>query len=154
MTKVWGLVQKWWGLQTLWCVIVLTFALSHQFLWKFNDTYGFSPRGDKITSNSHTQCFAQKSKIAIAIRTKEPLDESERGEWKSGLKLNVQKTKTVASSPITSWQIEGKKVEAMTGFLFLGIREAQSFCILILLTACLTCPLTPDSSQHTHKPWL
>ena len=120
MTKVWGLVQKWWGLQTLWCVIVLTFALSHQFLWKFNDTYGFSPRGDKITSNSHTQCFAQKSKIAIAIRTKEPLDESERGEWKSGLKLNVQKTKTVASSPITSWQIEGKKVEAMTGFLFLG----------------------------------
>ena len=36
------------------------------------------------------------------------------------LKLNIQETKTMASSPITSWQIEGEKVEAMTNFLFLG----------------------------------
>ena len=54
MMRVWGSVRKWWGLQTLWCAIVLPFALSHH-LWKFYDTYGFSPRGDKITSNSHTQ---------------------------------------------------------------------------------------------------
>ena len=40
-------------------------------------------------------------------RTKEPLDESERGEWKSWLKHNIQKTKIMASSPITSWQIDG-----------------------------------------------
>ena len=39
---------------------------------------------------------------------------------KNGLKLNIQKTKIMASSPITSWQIEGGKVEAMTNFLFLG----------------------------------
>ena len=39
---------------------------------------------------------------------------------KAGLKLNIQKTKVIASSPITSWQIEGEKAEAMTGFLFLG----------------------------------
>ena len=39
---------------------------------------------------------------------------------KAGLKLNIQKTKIMASSPITSWQIEGRKVEAMTNFLFLG----------------------------------
>ena len=39
-------------------------------------------------------------------RTKEPLDESERGEWKIGLKLNIQKTKIMTSSPITSWQID------------------------------------------------
>ena len=37
---------------------------------------------------------------------------------KVGLKLNIQKTKTVAPSPITSWQIEGEKVEAVTDFLF------------------------------------
>ena len=37
---------------------------------------------------------------------------------KAGLKLNIQKTKTVAPSPITSWQIEGEKVEAVTDFLF------------------------------------
>ena len=39
---------------------------------------------------------------------------------KAGLKLNIKKTKIMASSPITSWQIEGGKVEAVTDFLFLG----------------------------------
>ena len=39
---------------------------------------------------------------------------------KVGLKLNIQKTKIMASSPITSWQIEGEKVEAVTDFIFLG----------------------------------
>ena len=37
---------------------------------------------------------------------------------KSGLKLNIQKMKIVASCPITSWQIEGEKVEAVTDFIF------------------------------------
>ena len=44
-----------------------------------------------------------------AKRTKEPLDESERGECKAGLKLNIQKTKIMAFSSITSWQIDGKQ---------------------------------------------
>ena len=39
---------------------------------------------------------------------------------KAGLKLNIRKINIMASSPITSWQIEGEKAEAMTGFLFLG----------------------------------
>ena len=39
---------------------------------------------------------------------------------KTGLKLNVQKTKIRASSPITSWQINEEKVEAVTDFIFLG----------------------------------
>ena len=39
---------------------------------------------------------------------------------KVGLKLNIQKTKIMESGPITSWQIEGEKVEAVTDFLFLG----------------------------------
>ena len=39
---------------------------------------------------------------------------------KAGLKLNIKKTKIMASSPITSWQIEMGKVEAMTDFIFLG----------------------------------
>ena len=37
-----------------------------------------------------------------------------------GLKLNIQKTKIMASSPITSWQIDGERVETETDFLFLG----------------------------------
>ena len=39
---------------------------------------------------------------------------------KVGLKPNIKKTKIMVSSPITSWHIEGEKVEAVTVFLFLG----------------------------------
>ena len=39
---------------------------------------------------------------------------------KVGLKLNIQKTKIMASSPITSWQIEGETVETVSDFIFLG----------------------------------
>ena len=39
---------------------------------------------------------------------------------KAGLKLSIQKTKIMTSGPITSWQIDGGKVEAVTDFLFLG----------------------------------
>ena len=39
---------------------------------------------------------------------------------KVGLKLNIQKTKIMASSPITSWQIDGEKVETVAEFIFLG----------------------------------
>ena len=39
---------------------------------------------------------------------------------KAGLKLNFQKTKIMASSPVTSWQIEGRKVGTVTDFIFLG----------------------------------
>ena len=43
-------------------------------------------------------------------------EESEKG----GLKLNIQKTKIVASGPITSWQVDGETMEAVTDFIFLG----------------------------------
>ena len=39
---------------------------------------------------------------------------------KVGLKLNIQKTKIIASDPITSWQIDGKTMETMRDFIFLG----------------------------------
>ena len=39
---------------------------------------------------------------------------------KVGLKLNIQKTKIMASSPITSWQINGERVETVAGFIFMG----------------------------------
>ena len=48
------------------------------------------------------------------------LDECERGEWKVGLKLNIQKIKTMASCPITSWQINGEILETVADFIFGG----------------------------------
>ena len=50
---------------------------------------------------------------SLLMRVKE---ESER----ASLKLNIEKTKTMVSGPITSWQIEGETVEVVTDFLFLG----------------------------------
>ena len=42
---------------------------------------------------------------------------------KTALKLNTQKTKIMASSPITSWQIDGEAMETATDFLFLGLQN-------------------------------
>ena len=51
---------------------------------------------------------------------KKPLDESEKGSEKAGLKLNIQKTKIMASGPITSWQIDGETVETVADFILGG----------------------------------
>ena len=55
--------------------------------------------------------------------------------YPSGLKLSIQKTKIVASGPITSWKIEGEKVETVTDFIFLGskvtaVMELKDACSL------------------------
>ena len=44
---------------------------------------------------------------------------------KAGLKLNIQKTKIMVSSPITSWQIDGETMETVTDFVFLGSNSLQ-----------------------------
>ena len=52
---------------------------------------------------------------SLLMRVKE---ESEKAD----LKLNIQKTEIMTSGPITSWQIDGEKVETVTNFIFLGSR--------------------------------
>ena len=44
---------------------------------------------------------------------------------KNGLKLNIQKTKIMASGPITSWEIDGETVETVADFIFLGSKSLQ-----------------------------
>ena len=56
---------------------------------------------------------SEKELKSLLMKVKE---ESE----KAGLKLNIQKPKIMASSPITSWQIDGKTVETVSGFIFGG----------------------------------
>ena len=58
-----------------------------------------------------TECEQELKSLLMKMK-----EESE----KSGLKLNIQKTKIMASSPITSWQIDGKTMETVTDFIFLG----------------------------------
>ena len=53
-----------------------------------------------------------------------------------GLKLNIQKTKIMASGPITSWEIDGETVEAVSDFIFLGSKiTADGDCSLNLKDA-------------------
>ena len=58
----------------------------------------------------------------VKKNTKSLLKVKEESE-KVGLKFNVQKTKIMASSPITSWQINGKTVETVADFIFLGSKN-------------------------------
>ena len=47
----------------------------------------------------------------------------EEGSEKVGLKLNIQKTKIMASGPLTSWQIDGETVDTVADFIFLGSKK-------------------------------
>ena len=61
-------------------------------------------------------------------KTNEALDEREESE-KVGLKLNIQKTKIMAFSPITSWKVDGETMETVTDFIFLGSKiTADAAC--------------------------
>ena len=62
-----------------------------------------------------TPCLWQKAKEILLMKVKE-----ESG--KVDLKLNIQKTKIMASIPINSWQIGGETVERMTDFIFFGFK--------------------------------
>ena len=56
---------------------------------------------------------------------------------KVGLKLNIQKTPIMASSPITSWQIDGTTMETVTDFIFLGSKIiVDADCIMKLKHVC------------------
>ena len=70
---------------------------------------------NNLTYTDDTTLMAEsKEKLkSLLMKVKE---ESE----KAGLKLNIQKSKIMTSSPITSWQIDGKTMETVTDFIFLG----------------------------------
>ena len=57
---------------------------------------------------------------------KSPLMKVKEESEKVGLKLNIQKTKIVASNPITSWQIDGETMETVRDFIFLGSKSPKS----------------------------
>ena len=64
-------------------------------------------RGSKITADDTTLMAENKEELKSLLRTVK--EESE----KAGLKLNIQRTKIMASSPITSWQIDGETMETV-----------------------------------------
>ena len=82
-----------------------------------------APSGIKITGRSSNN-LRYAADTTLMAESEEELksllmkvkEESEKAD----LKLNIQKTKIMASGPITSWQIDGEMVETVTGFIFGG----------------------------------
>ena len=72
----------------------------------------------KYTDDTTLMVESEKELKSLLMGVKE---ESE----KAGLKLNIQKTKIMASSPITSWQIVGETMDTVTDFIFLGSKTLQ-----------------------------
>ena len=67
----------------------------------------------RYTDDTTFMAESEEDLKSLLMKVKE-----ERG--KAGLKLNIQKTKIMASGPTTSWQIDGETMETMTDFIFLG----------------------------------
>ena len=63
--------------------------------------------------------------LAGSEELKSLLMKVKEGSEKAGFKLNFQKTKIMASGPITSWEIDGKTVETVSDFIFLGSKSLQ-----------------------------
>ena len=70
---------------------------------------------------------------------------------KVGLKLNIQKTKIMASGPITSWQIDGETVETVTNFIFWGAPKSLQMVIAAMKlkdACCLEATLWPTYTAY------
>ena len=64
----------------------------------------------------------KKFRYAYDTTLKSLLMKVKQESKKVGLKLNIRKTKIMASGPITSWQIDGETMETVTGFIYLGFK--------------------------------
>ena len=81
-------------------------------------TINIAGRNNNLTYADDTTIMAESEEELKSLLMKVK-DESE----KTDLKLNIQETKVIASDPITPWQLEGEKVEAVTDFIFLGSKN-------------------------------
>ena len=80
--------------------------------WKKHKLESRLPGEISITSDTTLMAESEEELKSLLMRVKE--------SEKAGLKLNIQKTKIMAFSPITSWQIDGEIVETVADFIFLG----------------------------------
>ena len=83
----------------------------------------------RYADNTTLMAESEEELKRLLIKVKE---ESE----KAGLNLNIQKTKIMASSPITSWQIDGETMEIVTDFIFLGPKITSMTAAMKLNDAC------------------
>ena len=88
--------------------------MKHKLESRLREKYQYLRYADDITLMAESKEELQSPLMKVKV-------ESE----KAGLELSIQKTKIMASGPITSWQIEGEKVKAATDFIFLGSKITE-----------------------------
>ena len=88
-----------------------------------NARLGEAQAGIKIAGRNINNLRYSDDTTLMAESEEELLMKVKEESEKAGLKLNIHKTKIMASGPITSWQIDGGKVETVTDFIFLGSKS-------------------------------
>ena len=123
-----GLVQNWErSMSRLYTVTLSIFNFYVAYIMqnaKLNESQaGIKMSGRNINNLRHADdtALTAESKEELKSFLMKVKEESE----KAGLKLNIQKM-IMASSPITSWQIDGKTMETVTDFIFLGSKDRKS----------------------------
>ena len=104
-------------------IVIPTYLTSNSEYIMQNARLGESQAGIKIArrninnlrdvDDTTLMAGSQEELMSLLMRVKE-------GSEKSGLKFNIQKTRIIASDSITSWQIDGEKVDTVADFIFLG----------------------------------
>ena len=99
----------------------------------------------RYADNTTLMAESEEELKSLLMKVKE---ESE----KAGLKLNIQKTKIMASTPITSWEIDGKTVETVSDFIFLGSKiTADGDCSHEIKRCCSLDKNYDQPRQHIKK---
>ena len=104
-----------WGRSTSRLYTVTPFTSLEMLGWIKHNLESRLPGERAITSDMQMTKSEEELK-SLLMKVKEETE-------KAGLKLNIQKTKIMASGPITSWQIDGETVETVADFIFLGSKN-------------------------------
>ena len=97
------------------------FTLYAEYIMK-NAQVDEAQAGIKIARRNINNHRYEDDTILMAERKEDLKMKVKEASEKAGLKLNIQKTKTMASGPITSWQIDGETVETVTDFIWGGLQ--------------------------------
>ena len=129
-----GVTKSWIQLSDLITTATTIYIYTHIYTYVYSLRYAYD-----------TTLMAESEELKSLLKAKE---ESE----KVGLKCNIQKTKIMASSPITSWEIDGETVETVVDFIFLGSKITANGDCSHEIKRCLLLGRSDDQPrQHIKK---
>ena len=128
------LAQNWEGRRSRLCIIILLFNLHAEYIMQ-NARLDEAQAGIKISRrNINDLRYTDENTLITGSEEdlKSFLMKVKEDSEKVGLKLNIQKTKDMASSPITSWQIDGETLKTVTDFIYWGAPKSLQVVIAVM----------------------